>query len=296
MQFGVGLENYGRHNSFAVLRRVALAAEELGYDSVWTTDHVIVPKGTPEPYGHILESVVTLAMVASITRRVRLGTSVIVLPMRHPVLFAKQIATMDAATGGRMIVGLGVGRHEGEFKNLGADFHNRGKRLDEDITLLRALWSNEDVNFHSQHTQITDSIFAPLPARKEIPIWVGGSSQPAIKRAAMFGDGWHPNGVLLEEFTEAVKYICERKSPRAFTFAPRFSINMTPSVPPTFEQRGVLRRRLSGTDDDIRVALREYARAGAEHIPLFFPMDDLSIALKQMERFRRDIAPEFVDG
>ncbi|CAG0941661.1 hypothetical protein ANRL1_00628 [Anaerolineae bacterium] len=294
MQFGVGLENYGRHNSFDVICRVALAAEELGYASVWTTDHVIVPKGTPEPYEHILESVVTLAMVSTLTRRVRLGTSVIVLPMRNPVLFAKQIATIDAATGGRMIVGLGVGRHEGEFKNLSANFRNRGRRLDEDITLLRALWSNEIVSFHGQYTQITDSLFAPLPARKEIPIWIGGGGEPAWKRAAMFGDGWHPNGVPLDIFAEGVKYICDRKSSRPFTFAPRFSINMNPSVPPTFEQRGVLRRRLSGTDDDIRVALREYARAGAEHIPLFFPMDDLSIALKQMERFRRDIAPEFV--
>lgn len=91
-------------------------------------------------------------MLAPITRHIRLGTSVIVLLMCHPVLFAKQVATIHASTGGRMIVGLGVGRHEGEFKNLGANLRNRGRRLNEDITLLRTLWANENVGFHGQCT------------------------------------------------------------------------------------------------------------------------------------------------
>lgn len=294
MQFGVGLENYGHKNTFGVLRRIALAAEELGYDSVWTTDHIIVPRNTPEPYGHILESIVTLAMVSSITRRVRLGTSVIVLPMRHPILFAKQVATIDVATGGRMIVGLGVGRHEGEFGNLGANFRNRGRRLDEDIQLLRTLWSSETVSFHGRYTQIADSLFAPSPARKEIPIWIGGSGEPAWRRAALLGDGWHPNGAPLDIFVEGVKYIRGCNPPRPFVYAPRFSINMDPHVPALFEQRGVRRYRLSGTDDDIRKALQDYACAGAAYTVLFFPTDDVSITLEQMERFKSDIAPEFL--
>jgi probable F420-dependent oxidoreductase len=294
MRFGVGLENYGRNNSFDVIRRVALAAEELGYDSVWTTDHIIVPRLTVEPYGHILECLVTLAMVSSITRRVQLGTSVVVLPMRHPVLFAKQVATIDAATGGRMIVGLGVGRHEGEFRNLGANFKNRGKRLDEDITLLRTLWSREQVQFDGKFTKIEDAVFAPTPARKQIPIWIGGNTEYALRRAALLGDGWHPNGVPLDQFVEGADFIRERIGGRPFTFAPRFSIDMNPNIPSTIELHGSLRRRLSGTDEDIRTALRDYVRAGAEHIALFFPMNDVSTALTQMERFRKDIAPEFI--
>src|SRR3972149_7643713 len=165
MQFGIGLPNYGRGTTWDAVRRVALAAEELGCDSVWTTDHLIVPREDIEPYGTILESLVTLAMVAAITRRVKLGASVLVLPQRNPVLAAKQIATIDAASGGRMIVGLGVGWNEREYKNLSANFHNRGRRLDEDISLLRTLWASESANFQGKYTQVTDSIFSPLPPR-----------------------------------------------------------------------------------------------------------------------------------
>jgi probable F420-dependent oxidoreductase len=293
MRFGVGLPNFGQHTSFEAIRRVALAAEEMGYESVWTTDHVIVPKENIDPYGHILESVVTLAMVASITQRVRLGTSIIVLPMRNPVLFAKQAATIDAASSGRMIVGVGVGWNELEYKNLGANFKNRGKRLDEDITLLRSLWSSEHADFHGRYTHVTDSIFAPLPTRKEIPIWIGGNGEPSWKRAAALGDAWHATGAAPEGVAAAVNYFREHKPARQFLISARLTIDMNPAVPPTYEYRGAPRRRLTGSDDDIRATLREYVRAGLQHAALWFPMDDLRIGLKQMERFMRDFAPEF---
>jgi len=300
MKFGVGLENYGRNITFDAIRRVALAAEELGYESVWTTDHIIVPREDAEPYGRIFECIVTLAMVATITKRVRLGTSIIVLPMRNPVLFAKQAASIDAASGGRMIVGLGVGWNEAEFKNLDANFKNRGKRLDEAITLLRTLWSSERANFQGKYTHITDSIFAPLPTQTAgpsgehgIPIWIGGSSEASWKRAATLGDGWHPVGAPPDKFAAGVKYIREQKPMRPVTFSVRLSIDMNPNIAPTYEHRGRLLRRLTGSDDDIRATLREYAAAGSEHTALFFPMDDIAVTLKQMERFMRDIAPEF---
>ena len=279
MKFGVGLPNYGPNTSFDAIRRVALAAEELGYDSVWTTDHVIVPRTDIVPYGHIYESIVTLAMVAAVTTRVRLGTSIIVLPMRNPVLFAKQAATIDAASGGRMIVGVGVGWNEPEYKNLSANFKNRGKRLDEDITLLRALWSSERANFRGKYTQIIDSVFAPLPARKEIPIWIGGNGEPAWKRAAALGDAWHATGASPETVAAAVKYFREHKPARPLTISARLNVDMNPSVPPTYEYRGAPRRRLTGTDDDIRATLREYARAGLEHAALWFPTDDVTVLL-----------------
>jgi probable F420-dependent oxidoreductase len=295
MNFGVGLPNYGQHSSFDTIRRVARAAEELEYDSVWTTDHVIVPKENSEPYGHIHESVVTLAMIAAVTQRVRVGTSVIVLPMRNPVLFAKQVATIDAATGGRMIVGVGVGWNEPEYKNLGANFKNRGKRLDEDIALLRALWSNERADFHGKYTQVTDSIFAPLPARQSIPIWVGGNNEPSWKRTAALGDAWHATGPSPESIAAGVQYFREHKPARQLLISARLTIDLNPHVSPTYEYRGAPRRRLTGTDDDIRATLREYARAGLQHAALWFPMDNLAVGLKQMERFMREFAPEFIN-
>ena len=293
MKFGVGLPNYGPHTSFDAIRRVALAADELGYDSVWTTDHVIVPKENIEPYGHIYESVVILAMVAAVTQRVRLGTSIIVLPMRNPVLFAKQAASIDAASGGRMIVGVGVGWNEPEYKNMSANFKNRGKRLDEDITLLRTLWSSENANFQGRYTQITDSVFAPLPPNKGIPIWVGGNGEPSWKRAAALGDAWHATGALPGTIAAAIKYFHEHAPARRFTISARLNVDLNSSVPPIYEYRGAARRRLSGTDDDVRALLREYSNAGLEHAALWFPTDEVTVTLKQMERFMADIAPEF---
>jgi probable F420-dependent oxidoreductase len=292
MKFGIGLPNYGRGKTWNEIRRVALSAEELGYDSVWTTDHLIVPRKDIEPYGNIFESLITLAMVASITQRVKLGTSILVLPQRNPVLAAKQIATIDAASGGRMIVGLGVGWNEGEFENLGADFHNRGKRLDEDIELLRALWSNDSASFHGKYTSVTDSVFSPLPPHA-IPIWIGGNNEPSQRRAAKLGDGWHVTGASPQDFANGTRLIRELAPTRKITLSARLNINMDPGASPTYEYQGEARRRLAGSDDAIRATLHDYAQAGLEYAALWFPWNDISVGLAQAERFMKDIAPEF---
>lgn len=290
MIFGVGLPNYGKGKTWNDIQRVALVAEELGYDSVWTTDHIVVPTADIEPYGNIFESLVTLAMVAALTRRVKLGTSVLVLPQRNSVLAAKQIATIDAASGGRMIVGVGVGWNETEYKNLNANFHNRGKRLDEDVALMRALWSGETTTFHGKYTDLTDAMSLPTP-RREIPIWVGGNTEPALLRAAKLGDGWHATGAPPDVFADAVKKIRVLNPARKMTFSARLNINLDPNVSPTYDYRGAVRRRLAGTDDQVRATLREYAQGGCEYAALWFPANEAG--LKQMERFTRDIAPEF---
>jgi probable F420-dependent oxidoreductase len=291
MIFGIGLPNYGKGKTWGDIERVATLAEALGYDSVWTTDHVIVPTADVEPYGNIYESIVTLAMVAAITRRVRLGASVLVLPQRNPVLAAKQIATIDAASGGRMIVGVGVGWNETEYKNLSANFHNRGKRIDEDISLLRTLWSSETPSFSGKFTKIIDATFSPLPARREIPIWVGGNTEPALRRAALWGDGWHATGAPPAEFANAVRKLRAFNPKQKLTYSARLNINLDPSVSPHYDYRGAIRRRLTGTDDQVRETLREYEKGGCEYAALWFPAT--GAGLQQMERFMRDIAPGF---
>lgn len=292
MKFGVGLPNYGKGKTFDDIKRVALRAEELGYDSVWTTDHIIVPQTDIEPYGNIMESLIVLAMVAPITTRVKLGTSILVLPQRNPILAAKQIATIDAASGGRMIVGLGVGWNATEYANLDANFKNRGKRLDEAIQLLRTLWSNEDAMFHGKYTNLDHAVFAPLPAQKPIPIWIGGNGESAWQRAAKLGDGWHATGAPPEVYAQGVLRIRELKPARPQTFSARLTIDLNQNTSPFYEYRGAKRRRLTGTDDQIRATLREYAQAGLEYAALFFPMNDVSVGLAQMERFANEIAPQ----
>lgn len=293
MQFGIGLPTYGKGKTWDDIRRVALAAEELGYASVWTTDHVIVPRQDIEPYGNIFESLMTLALVASITTRVKLGTSILVVPQRNPVLTAKQVATLDAASGGRVVLGVAVGWNAPEYKNLDANFGNRGKRLDEAIALLRTLWSNEDATFAGRYTRLEHAIFAPLPAQKNIPIWIGGNDKPALQRAAKFGDGWHATGAPPEIVAQGARHIRELAPGKQLTISARLNIDLNPNVSPTYEYRGAPRRRLSGTDDAVRATLREYARAGLEYAALFFPTRDVTVGLEQMRLFAREILPEF---
>ncbi len=293
MKFGIGLPNFGKNKTWEDVRRVALAAEELGYDSVWTTDHVIVPQRDSEPYGNIFEALTTLALVAAMTRRVKLGTSVLVLPQRNPVLAAKQIATIDAASGGRMILGVGVGWNEIEYGNLDANFKNRGKRLDEAITLLRTLWANEDATFHGKYTQLDHAVFAPLPAQRDrLPVWIGGNEAPSWERAAKLGDGWHSTGALPAQIAAGVQRINElNTADRKITISARLNIDLNPATPPMYEYHGKPRRRVAGTDDEVRATLREYAQAGLEYAVLVFPMKDPATMLAQMERFAREVSP-----
>ncbi len=289
MRFGVCLPNYGRTSTFEGIRRVALAAEQLGYDSLWTTDHIVVPEENIDPYGRVFESLTTLAMVAMLTQRVKLGASILVLPMRNPILAAKQIATIDVASGGRMIVGLGVGWNEKEYQFLHADFHNRGKRLDEDIQLLRALWSNENVTFQGKFTQLDHAMSAPLPQQDDhLPIWIGGNGESAWRRAAQYGDGWHATGPSPEEMAAGAKRIRELNPNKQLTISARLSIDFNPNTSPTYQYRGNTRYRLAGTPAAIRTRLAEYRQAGAEMLALVFP-DDPAVRMAQIEQFAKEI-------
>ncbi len=294
MHFGICLPHYGRTATFDGVRQVALLAEQLGYASLWTTDHVAVPSENIEPYGNIFESLTTLAMVATLTQRVRLGTSILVLPQRDPVLAAKQIATIDRASGGRLIVGLGVGWNELEYRHLGFDFHTRGKRLDEDIAVLRALWSQQEVTYNGKWTHLENVMSMPLPAQAGgPPIWIGGNEEPSWRRAAKLGDGWQTTGASAEEMAHGIARINElRPANKQLTYSARLSIDINPNTSPTYQYRGNARYRLAGTLDAIRKFIRGYAQVGVDHIALVFP-DDLNTALAQIEQFAKELMPEF---
>src|ERR671939_408171 len=163
MRFGVALPHFSRLASREAVVATAREAEALGYDSVWVTDHVLMAADQPEPYGTILEAAVTLTFVAALTERVRLGTSVIVLTQREPVLVAKQEATLDVLSNGRLILGVGAGWNEREFGFLGASFHDRGRRLDEYIQVLRTLWSAPEPRYVGQFICFGEVSFQPRP-------------------------------------------------------------------------------------------------------------------------------------
>jgi probable F420-dependent oxidoreductase len=205
MKFGVCVPNYGGSSSAKALRAVALEAEHAGCESLWTTDHVLMPRNSGTPYERVFDSITTLAYLAPITNRVRLGISSLIIAMRNPVVVAKQLATIDNLSGGRLMLAIGVGWNEKEFVHLGSNFHNRGKRVDASIRLMRALWRGE-ASFKSRvlGIEFNDVVFEPRPTQKHLSIWIGGTSKAAMKRAVALGDAWHPNVQPLDQFTKLV--------------------------------------------------------------------------------------------
>ena len=205
MKFGVCVPNYGESSSREALGTVALEAERTGCDSLWTTDHILMPRNSGTPYERIFDSITTLAYLAPITNRVRLGISSLIIAMRNPAVVAKQLATIDNLARGRLMLAIGAGWNEKEFASLGSNFRNRGRRVDASIRLLRALWRGE-TSFKSRVLGIDfrDAVFEPHSTQKNLSIWIGGTSKAAMKRAVTLGDAWHPNVQPLDQFTKLV--------------------------------------------------------------------------------------------
>jgi probable F420-dependent oxidoreductase len=179
MKFGVCLPQYGREVSLDDLRAVASDAEELGFDSVWVSDHVVTPEHLRKSIGPVfLDAFVVLSHVSALTERVRLGTTVMVTPYRNPLVAAKMIATLDALSGGRVTLGVGAGGAPDEFAALGVLESRRGALTDEYLSAMIELWSNDPSSFHGRHVSFDGVRFAPKPTQKpHPPIWVGGGQR-----------------------------------------------------------------------------------------------------------------------
>ncbi len=221
MRIGIYLPHIGRKAGPEAIRRAAVQAEELGFADVWTSEHIIVPKDAAYPPSAIFyDPVLTLTWAAAYTKRVGLGTSVLVLPMRHPLPLAKELATLQNLSEGRLILGAGAGWLEAEFAALGVPFGERGRRMDEGIAMMRAVWSEDPVNFPARHIPAIIENMRSLPQPiKPIPIWIGGSSERALKRALRL-DGWHGSRLSPGEAAPIVRRL------RAERPEPEFAISM----------------------------------------------------------------------
>jgi probable F420-dependent oxidoreductase len=194
MNFGVWIPNCRHLATPEIIRGAAVRAEALGYDSVWVSDHVVVPHANVVNFGEtIFDPLVTLAVVAGATRRVRLGTTVLIVPYRNAVVTAKMISSLDALSGGRVLFGIGAGWVAAESAMLGVPFGERGAMTDEYLRAMRELWTSPAPSFSGKYTQFSGLVFEPKPVqRPHPPIWVGGHSRAALRRAAEFGAAWHP--------------------------------------------------------------------------------------------------------
>jgi probable F420-dependent oxidoreductase len=211
MRIGFSLLNNQGIDDAKAMVDLASQAEALGFDSVWTHDHVfnvghVFDRIGGRPY---YEPLTVLSHVAARTERVRLGTSVLVLPYHNPIRLAKTAATLDVLSGGRLTMGVGVGSIEKETTAMGAPFAERGAFTDEAIAVMRTLWSEEDPKFDGKFWRFTGMKFSPKPLQKPIPVIIGGISRAAIRRAARLGDGWHPLGLSPEALGQSMATLRE---------------------------------------------------------------------------------------
>lgn len=198
MKLSVEFPSVAYREGPAAVKRLAKAIEDIGFDQLDMFDHVLMGYGTDQrpapmypPKMPIMEALMVLSYAAAVTDRIGLGTEVLILPQRQPTLVAKQISTLDTLSGGRVRLGVGVGWQVSEYEALNQDFGNRGKRMDESIKLIRAYWSDEEVNFQGEFYTANAMAMEPKsPQGSKLPIWIGGTSKAALSRVAELGDGW----------------------------------------------------------------------------------------------------------
>jgi probable F420-dependent oxidoreductase len=320
VEFGIALPGRGPLAQPDQVLKLATRADALGYASIFVTDHVVLPASMARsvypysPTGQLpggaaqdyLEPLAMLGCLARATRRARLGTSVLVIPYRHPLVTAKMLATIDRLSGGRVILGAGVGWLREEFEALGAPpFEARGAVTDEYLRLMRATWTTDPVTFEGRWASVRAVHALPKPLQPGgIPVWIGGHTDAAVRRAATLGDGWHPIGMRPPAMLPPGEYAAAARrlhgwaegagrDPKAITLSLR--------VPMDVRARGVKapagdRPLFQGTADQVIGDIRSYAAVGVTHFVFDFTHPDLRLALDNLDRFAHEVRPRLGGG
>ena len=305
MRYGFYLPTRGRTAIPADLEALVRRGEALGFASVMIADHIVFPSVVTSKYpytvsgvfpgqGDALEQLALMAFIAGKTERLRLVTSVMILPYRNPVATAKTLATIDVLSRGRVTVGVGVGWLREEFEALGAaDFDRRGAVSDEYLRIFKALWTESPVSFAGEFYRFEDVRCLPEPVQKpHPPIWIGGHSKAALRRVARLGDGWHPVGAnpavpltpadLRRDLDELYRLTeAEGRDPSALTIsykAPLYDVSRPVAA-------GADRRPFSGSADQIAEDIATYERLGVSELIFDFRSETTAESLERMERF-----------
>jgi len=232
---------------------------------------------------------VTLSYIASQTKTIKLGTSVIVLPYRNPVVFAKSISTLDVLSGGRVIIGIGAGWLKKEFQALGTNYEERGKITDEYLELMNELYTSESPAFNGNYFNISDISFNPKPLQKpHPPIWVGGSSKNALKRAVKYGNGWHAVGSTPEEIKDKIEELKDlfaeyNKTDNSFIISVRKNLQITSGE--VSDEKETLR----GNTEKILNGIDAYSKAGVSYIVFQILGSDFKGVIGTMRTFSKDV-------
>src|SRR6266571_919440 len=291
MRIGISLlNNWGIEDPDAVVG-LGVRAEELGFDSVWAHDHVfnvghVLDRIGGKPY---YEPLTLLSFVAARTRRVRLGTSVLVLPYHNPIRLAKTAATLDVLSGGRLILGVGVGLIEKEIRAMGSPFAERGAFTDEAIAVMRSLWTEDEPSFDGKYHRFAGMKFSPKPLQKpSIPVVIGGVSRAAIRRAARLGDGWQPLGLSPEALGQGIAAL--RDEARA---CGRDGAKIPVSIAMTLATARAGRYALGTAPSEIVKNARAYADVGVETLIVSAGTSDPGEARAALEMVGREVLPAF---
>ena len=300
MKFGVTIpNNWGLREPKDVLA-IGPLAESLGFDSIWVMDHLfnngyIRERLEDAPYYHPLS---ILSYLSATTQSITLGTSVLVLPYHNPVELAKYTATLDQISGGRLILGVGVGAMSEEFEALGISLKDRGSLTNESINILKELWTNENPSYRSSRWNFSNLKFSPKPLQKPaIPLWIGGASKAALARAARVGDGWHPSGVSPAEYLANKQHIeklaeSQNRDISEFTWSSRVDVQAhdQPS-----SERAARRATLSGNSSEAMVnGISEYQHAGTNHVILAINSGDIARIKELMHSIAEEVIPNFI--
>jgi len=292
MDFGLILASYRDGATVDTIDASCAAAARLGWHSVFTTDHVLVdPSERTKDYFNVFDAVVTLAHIAAREPSLRVGVSVIVVPMRNAVVLAKELATIDALSGGRLIVGAGVGWHENEFRHVGAAdrFHRRGAYLDETIAIWRHLWGGGTGPFEGRFHEFGEVRFAPLPAKgAALPVWLGGRDERALRRVGRLADGYHSTATSPAQYAVRVPIITA-----AAAEAGRPMPVLSARVRVGFGAQDAPYYQLAGTPEQMVGEIRALEAVGVSHLALDFVETNPQRSVELIERFDAEVCAAF---
>jgi probable F420-dependent oxidoreductase len=308
VRFGFSLQGRGALANRAAIAGLAQRAEALGYDSIFVSDRMLIPVKSTSAYPYSstgafplgpdepwLEALTAVTWLATITQRIHVGVSVLVIPYRNPVFTARALATADYLSGGRVILGAGIGWWREEFDALGVPFEERAARTMESLRIMKEIWTKPRVAFEGRFWHVVEAGgVRPQPIQKpHIPIWMGGHSEAALKRVVAIADAWHPLGlrppVTLHppEMAAAVRRLrafasAAGRDPREITITFKGPVKLDPAAPKD-------RTPLTGSPAQIAEDLSAYVAAGVEHFVLDFSVPTVPEMLDVLERFASDI-------
>jgi len=290
MHIGINIANHRDLLSKRYIHDTARMAEDLGFDSVWVPDHAVVPPAVQARYGPVYYDVIAvLGYLAGITHRVRLGTTVLVVPYRHPIVLAKELASLDQLSDGRLILGAGVGGTEAEFQALGVSFAERGRRTDEALRVMQTLWTQDAPRYSGPYCTFANIVFQPKPVQQPLPIWIGGQSGAALRRTARFGTGWHPidqSPAQLQTALATLATLSQQAGRPTPALCPRFTVRVRDTA------SDADRQFMEGNAAQITADLLQLRALRASHVVLSTQTNDMARFRWEIETLAAHVLPQ----